>query len=276
MRIDHAGSRFLAGQSEKNQEASQKAQEKLATGKKLNTAADDAAAMAMAKQLEKLVLAHRRSGDNQEDAMSALRIAEGGSAQITQILQRQRELAIQASNGTLNQAQKTALNDEYQALTQEVDRVANATQFNGQALLNGGSPLSNGTGSLQIGPNSGSADQLGLTSTDLTSQSLSTAGSDLLNPGGAGVTLRALDVALETVSAKRSEQGSLYNRLVASRENSRQQEIQTAGSQSRLEDLDMAQGVTDNLRTSLLKEATNNMLGQMHMLSRNNVISLLE
>ncbi len=276
MRIEDVGSGSFTWQTEKNQNDFRSIQEKMATGKKLNRASDGAAELAMAKQLEKMVTGHRRSGENLGDGMSALQIADGGSAQITQILQRQRELALQASNGTLNPEQKSALNDEFQALNEEVDRIAHSTRYGDHSLLDGSSPLSDGSGNIQSGPNGGNEDRIAFANVDLTTSGLGLGGRDLLTPQSASLSLSALDSALQGVSAARADQGSLYNRLLSAQETNHQQEIHTAEAQSRIEDLDMALGMTEQVSASLVNQTGNNLLGQMHTLSRSNIISLMQ
>src|SRR5688500_12212852 len=131
MRIDEHLGDHLANRWDKGGKDAARIQERLATGKRLNRASDDAAAMAVAKEFEKRVRDYRNASENVSAGMSALASADGGSGAINDMLQRQRELAIQSSNGTLNPDQRQAIDKEFQALSQEIDRTSRSSSFNG-------------------------------------------------------------------------------------------------------------------------------------------------
>ena len=166
--------------------------EKLATGKKINRASDDAAMLAVAKELEKQVRGFQQSDSNIGDALSALRIAEGTGSEVSSMLQRQRELGIQASNGTLNANDREALNTEYQALSEEITRISESSNFNGMNVGAGGSPLSDGSGQIQSGP--GADDNRGLGAIDFTQGVPS---GDLLDPANALAAIKSVDSAMD-------------------------------------------------------------------------------
>ncbi len=249
--------------------------EKLSTGKRINRASDDAAMLSVARELEKQVRGFRRVDNNIGDALSALRIADGGASSISNMIQRQRELAIQASNGTLNQDQRNALNTEFQALATEINRVSLSSQFNGQSLLDGKSELSDGTGEITTGTGTNPGDRVALPNSDLTASTLGIDAIDISNPANINNALSSLDSAMRTVNATRTAAGATYNRFEYSQENARTAEINTAAALSQAEDLDFAKGVADKARASLLSQTSTAALSNFHQISKNNVLGLL-
>jgi len=121
-----------------NNSAMSKSLEKLSTGLRINRAQDDAAGLAMSEQMRTQIRGIGKAKQNAQDGQAALQIAEGGLAEITNILQRQRELAVQAANDTLTSTERKYLNDEFQALSEEIGRIASSTDYNGKNLLANG------------------------------------------------------------------------------------------------------------------------------------------
>jgi len=276
MRIGDFRGDSNAARLNKTQQELSKLQEKLATGKAINRASDDAAGLAMAKEFEKQVRANRTASENISAGMSALEIADGGGAVITDMLQRQRELALQSQNDTLNNDQRAALDREYQSLSQEIDRVAQSTNYNGLQLLNGQSKLSDGTGKLQVGEGSGAEDQVNLNSSDLSAASLNLTGSSIANSNSASSALNTIDTALKQVTGQRSNQGALVNRLSYAESNNQTGYVNTSKTLSQIEDMDMAQGVTEQVRLQLLGSSGSAALQSLNQISRNNLIALLQ
>ena len=140
----------------KNERALSKAMEQLSTGKKINTAADDAAGLAISTRMSTQIIGLEQSVQNASDAISMINTAEGALDEVTNLLQRMRELALQASNGTTGVEDRSYLNKEYQALYAEISRIANNSEWNGRAILNN---TANGSSSslvsFQIGMDSG-------------------------------------------------------------------------------------------------------------------------
>jgi len=142
MMIQNANRTSLIGQIGQTTFGLAKILEKLSTGRKINRASDDASGLAIAEKLMAQVRGFRQASDNVQYASSALQIGEGAGNEIASIFQRQRELALQASNGTLTDDQRASLNEEYQALTAEADRIANSSQYNTQGTAAGTGPPS--------------------------------------------------------------------------------------------------------------------------------------
>lgn len=272
MRIEHHQGNHLAGRLEKSDKDQGKVLEKLATGKQLNRASDGAAALAIAKEFEKQIREYRNATENLYAGMSALAIADGGSSSINDLLQRQRELAIQSANATLGQDQRLAIDKEFQALSLEIDRTSKSASYNGQSLLDGSSKLSDGTG--RLGAGSGEEIDLPHTDLSLTSLSMGTERVDTLD--GALRAITAIDNALNRVNESRAAQGGVSNRLEHALNNLGKQMINTTEGLSRIEDLDMAQGITEKVRNDILKDTNAAALSQFNQLSRSHLLALFQ
>lgn len=274
MRIEKHVGDHLAQRWEKNSQDLAKIHEKLATGKRINRASDDAAGLAVAKEFEKQIRSYRNASENISAGMSALAIADGGSSAINDMLQRQRELAIQSANGTANPDQRQAMDREFQALSQEIDRTSKSSSFNGLNLLDGSSKLSDGTGSLQAGGEAGA--QIEMPSTDLTLSTLNLGSETVNSLDGALRALSAIDSAMNRVNESRATQGGLSNRLEHAMSNLGNQMINTTKGLSNIEDLDMAKGITEKVRTDILKDTGAAALSQFNQLSRSHLLALFQ
>jgi flagellin len=272
MRINNSLMSSQVSQIGKNNDMLSKIYEKLATGKRINRASDDASSLAVAKELEKQVRGLKQGGSNIGDAMSALNIAEGAGNEVSNILQRQRELAIQSGNGTLTDTDRQALNSEYQALNKELDRIAESTQYNKQSLTNAGSPLSDGTGEFHTGP--GADDRINSTTIDFRTATIGAVG-DISTAAGAQAALSSIDSSIDSVNGQRVNVGSLVNRMEHQVSSQRNQEINSAAAQSMLEDLDFAAAMVEKSRVELLGQSSQRSLGYFQDISRNNLSALL-
>jgi len=275
MVIDGATGIGLIGQSQKNERGLKSILEKLATGKKINKASDNAALLSIAKELEKMVRGFDVAENNLGDALGALRISDGAAQSISDMTQRQRELALQSSNGTINQSQRDILNNEFQQLTAEIDRQSQAAQYNGQSLLDGQSALSDGTGSIQAGPNNVPTDQLPLPQADLRAATLGLDTLDISSVGGASAAISGIDAARTQINNVRTNIGSTSNRISHATESVATNRINTASALSRAEDLDFAEGVSEQARQGLLNQTNMAALDNFNDIARNNMLSLL-
>ncbi|NLB63013.1 MAG: flagellin [Fibrobacter sp.] len=275
MRINASLMSQQSAQNSKVQRSMSKILEKLSTGKRINRASDDAAGLAVAKRLEAMTRGYKRAGANISDAMSALNIADGGANELTEILQRQRELATQASNGTLTDTDREVLDREYQQLNQELERVVKSTQFNTMDLLSGQGPLADGTGVAQVGPGATEENQMNLPATDMTAASVGWGG-DISTVGGAQAALSITSSALDNISEQRSTIGAQTNRLESAYRNNSTMEINTLDAQSRLEDLDYAQGLMDLARSNILGQSGTNAQRYFMQVSQHTVMGLLQ
>lgn len=248
----------------------QKVFEKLSTAKALNRASDNPASVSMAKELEKQVRAFKQSDSNLGDAMNALKTAEGAGNGISDMLQRQRELAISAKNGTLSDQDRQALNSEFKQISEEITRTSKATQFNGQNLTAGGSALSNGKGHIQAG--AGADDQMKLDKTDFSSAAAS---GDISNPIAAADALKAIDQHLRNTTSTRVNLAVQMNAMDAQKSVVQNQQIHTSSALSGIEDLDMAQGTMEKARLDALNQSAVKSMQAFGEMSKNNLQAML-
>ncbi|MBW8887953.1 MAG: flagellin [Fibrobacteres bacterium] len=248
--------------------------EQLATGKRINRASDDAAGMAVAVEFDKQVRAYQNAAENIQAGMSAMNIADGGASNISDMLQRQQELAVQAANGAYNQDQRDAIDKEFQSLSQEIDRESKSTDFNGQQLLDGSGGLANGTGTVQTGD--GSSDTITLSAADLTQNGLGLAGQSLSSPAAALRAMGSIDAAMKRVNDTRAADGATANRFDFALSNAQNQQVNTAQALSNIQDLDYAQGLTEKVSSDLLQNSQQAAMSQFNQISRTQLLALLQ
>ncbi len=273
MMIDKAGGLQRIGQINRNSDFWSKIQEKLSTGKRINRASDDASGLAMAKELEKMVRGMKQASVNIGDAKSVLNIQDGTANEVSSMVQRQRELALQASNGTLTDTDRKALNTEYQALNEEITRISESSNFNGQSVADGGTPLSDGSGVVQAGAQAG--EQRSFQEFDITANGIG-AGGDISTAAGAQSAVSQTDDAMKSLNSQRANIGATYNTFEHTDNNLKNQAIQTAAAQSLIEDLDYAQGAMENARAGLLNQTGIAASKNFNEISRNNMLGLLQ
>jgi flagellin len=242
----------------------QKILEKLSTAQRINRASDDAAGLAVSETLRSNIRGFKVASQNVTDAMSALNITDGVANETTGILQRQRELALQARNDTLSDKDRSSLDKEYQQLTEELDRIATNTKFNTQDLANG-SGLASGSATIQSGAQA--ADQITLPKVDFKAASLGVSATSIGTSATAGQAVSVLDDALKAINSQRSTVGATVNRLETSNSNLSVALINTQAAESVLRDEDMAQGLSELTSAKLLQE------GSMAAFSRFNDIN---
>jgi flagellin len=246
--------------------------EKLATARRINRASDDAAGLAIAEQLKTQVRGFKVANQNVSDAMSALNIADGASTEIGEMLQRQRELALQARNDTLTDDQRQQLDVEYQNLAQEIERIAQGTQFNTQNVASG-QGLGSGAARIQVGPNAG--DTVTLPNIDMTAASLAIAGISIADSASAAGALSAIDGAINTLGTQRSSVGAMVNRLESTQNNLMVAEVNTTAAESILRDQDMAMGLAELTRSRLLQETGIRAFQRFNDISANHILGLI-
>jgi flagellin len=251
----------------------QKILQKLSTAKSINSASDNAAGLAIAEGLQTQVRGFSMATQNVDAAMSALNIGEGGANEISSMVQRQRELALQASNGTLTDEQRTGLNTEYQQLTQEIDRTAGSTQFNTQGT-SAGTGLASGTAAIQVGPNQG--DTVNLPSVNMTSTALGITGTSIATQANASAAVGQLDTALGSLNTQRTSVGAMVNRFESTLNNLNVSQVNTQAAESVLADQDMAQGMAELVRSQLLQQTSNAVLARFNEINVNHMLGLLQ
>jgi flagellin len=257
----------------------QKSLERLSTGLRINRAADDAAGLSVSEQLRTQVRGLNMGARNIQDGMSLLNIAEGALIEVESMLQRMRELSIQAANDTLTSVERSYIGIEINQLKSEVDRIVGGTQYNSQKLLNGSAPW--GTlpgGILHIGPNNIAADDtIQMVIDPMTTASLSIDGANLQVSTQATATsaISTLDSALRSVNELRADLGAKVNRLEHALINQDNQEQNMQAAESVIRDTDFASETTLFTRNQILSQSSTAMLAQANMVPQN-VLSLLQ
>ena len=245
--------------------------EKLSSGLRINRAADDAAGLAISEKMRSQIGGMKQAVRNAQDGISFIQTAEGALNETHSLLRRMRDLAVQASNGIYTDEDKQKLQEEFTQLYEEIDRIANTTEFNTQTLLDG-TFSGSGAVSFQIGANAGQiisgeigdmrASGLGLAATLKTAATGIGSGSTLSVISG---VLDAIDGAINTVSAERSKLGAIQNRLEHTIANLGVTTENLAASESRIRDVDMAQEMTEFTKSQILMQSATAMLAQANM-----------
>ena len=228
---------------------------RLSSGLRIATAADDAAGLGISERMRAQVRSLGQAGRNASDGISLVQTAEGTLNELNSNLIRMRELAIQASNGTLNTGDRQVLDVEFQALTDEIDRVSAQATFNGVTLFDG----SVSTLTLQVGTESG--ETIDVTLDDLTVATLGIS-TDVLTASNAQAALDLLDSAVDTVSSLRGNLGAAQNRLTSTVRSIANTAENLTAAESRIRDVDVAAETADLTRNSILQQAAVSVLAQ--------------
>ncbi len=231
---------------------------RLATGLRITSAADDAAGLAISERLRAQVRSLDQARRNAEDGVSLAQAGEGALAEVGDMLLRMRELAVQASNGTLSEQDRATLDEEFQQLVDEVDRIGRGTEWNGINLLDG----SASTVTFHVGPGTSSFDQIAATLSPVLATGL---GLDVLGVSSAGAAttaMTAIDSAIDSVARVRGSFGAMQNRLGSTiRTLSTQAENLTAA-ESRIRDVDVARETAELAKNTMLQNAAAAVLAQ--------------
>lgn len=234
---------------------------RLASGFRINQAADDAAGLAISENLKGQIRGMRQANRNANDGISLVQVAEGSLNEVSNMLIRLRELGVQASSDTIGETERKFLDVEYQQLKSEIQRVTESTEFNGFELLNG----TGGMVDIQVGVNNdpfrdrisfnsgaanASVDALGLTAESVETKE------------GAQLSLTTIDQAMTSVNAIRANFGALQNRLVSTSNNLLVAEENLSAANSRIRDTDVAAETSEMTRNSILLQAGISVLGQ--------------
>jgi len=256
----------------KTQGAMEQAMERLASGKRVNGAADDAAGLAISSRMTSQIRGLNQAIRNANDGISLAQTAEGALVEIENMLQRMRELAVQSKNGTNIAADRTYLNDEFEALTTEIERVRDASRFNNQALFT--SADAGTTFTFQIGYSANSSeDQLVLTVASFGAAGL--VGLDIDAVANASNAIGTLDTELDTIRASRADLGATINRLNYTVDNLANVVVNTEAARSRIVDADFAQESAALSRAQILQQAGTAMLAQANAAPQS-VLALLQ
>ncbi|WP_432978667.1 flagellin [Dactylosporangium sp. CA-233914] len=258
-----------------------KSLEKLSSGYRINRAADDAAGLSISEGLRSQIGGLKVAVRNAQDGISVVQTAEGALTETHSILQRMRDLSVQASStGSQDSDARAAAQTEFAQLNQELDRIASTTSFGGQQLLSSAAAY---TGTFQVGANGSSSDQIavdlgtsafgsGSTLSGFDSTGLGVASLDLTTSGTAAIA--AIDTAIKGVSTARATLGAYQNRFEHTINNLNVAVENLSASESRIRDTDMAQEMVSFTRSQILTQAGTSMLAQANQAPQN-VLSLL-
>lgn len=252
------------------------AMERLSTGKRINSAKDDAAGLAIATSMTSQVKGMSQGIRNANDGISMAQTAEGALNEVTNMLQRQRELTVQASNGTYSADDLANIGAEMTALNTQITSVLTNTEFNGQKLFDGTAGAA-GDGSVLIQAGANAADTVTLDlSTDLTADAdlAAAAGVDVAALAGDGSELALFDAAIKVVSTTRANLGASQNQLESAVNNLSNNITNLTDARSRIEDTDYSSETTALAKAQILSQASGAMLAQANQ-SQQNVLSLL-
>lgn len=282
MRINHnISSMITQGSLFQVNLATSKVLEKLSTGLRINRASDDAAGLGVSEKLRTQTKGLGMAKRNAQDGIGLLQIAEGGLNEVSRLLQRMRELAVQSANDTLTSSERAYTNQEYQSLESEIDRIVNSTTYNGQELLTGSSNCFGAANSassiLHVGPNSNtSVDMLTISIATVTTASngLNLTSSALTGQTLAVSAIVSLDQAISTVNQIRSNIGAYVNRLEHTINNIVNQEYNTQAAEAVIRDADFAVEMSELTKLQILQQSATGMLSQANM-SQQSVLGLL-
>ena len=249
-----------------NTNALSKSLEKLASGYRINRASDDAAGLQLSENLRSQIRGSQKAYDNVQDGINLLSIADGSMETITNNLQRMRELTVQAANDTYSTAQRLAIGTEIDALRSDIDRISEATIFNGKTLLSSSMTALN----IELGPGSSATVDvlnivtgLGDTRTGLTGLSLtSSAATTILSNSTAQNYMIGIDAALQTLNTKRSTLGAFVNRLEGAAANLLNNIENQSAAESRIRNVDVAAESATMTRNQILQQASATVLSQ--------------
>ena len=244
----------------RSQTVLQKSFQRLSSGFRINSASDDAAGLGVSESLKARIRSFTVAERNTNNAINMTRTAEGGLSEVSGIVLRMRELAVQSANGDLSSTDRGYIDTEFQAMKSEIDRVANSTQFNGVDLLAGTS----GAIAFQVGIGTTSNDTISLTFGGV---SVSNLGLSSISVGGSVATnataaITAVDTALTSVSTSRATFGAAQNRLGIAVSNSQTIRTNLEAANSSIRDVDVAEETSLLARSQVLLQAGTSVLAQ--------------
>jgi flagellin len=246
--------------------------QRLSTGLRVNSAKDDAAGLAIAERMNSQVRGMNVAIRNSNDAVSLAQTAEGAIGKVGDMLQRMRELAVQSANATNGTSDRVSLDQEFQALADEIDRTLGATKFNGLSIL----ATNAGAQAFQVGANSGEV--ITVTTVNLSTNAsvvaVTTATSAISSVASASAALTNIDAALDLVNSQRALYGATQSRFDAVISNLQIAVENQSAARSRIMDADFAAETANLSRSQILQQAGNAMVAQANQLP-NQVLALL-
>ena len=261
----------------RNERSMSQAMERLSTGLRINSAQDDAAGLAISSKMTSSIRGLDQAARNANDAISLLQTADGAAIEISNILQRMRELAVQSANGTLTSSDTDAIDTEFDELQEEIERIADNTTWNGTNIMDG----TNTSLTFQVGADDGQTvsvtmgDFNGASTVTYDTATSGTSASLSLIDASTATAVGDLDEAIAGLNDQRAEFGSMMNRLEYTVDNLQNISQNTSASRSRILDADYAAESTELARTQIIQQAATAMLAQANQSSQS-VLSLLK
>ena len=246
----------------------QKSTEKLSSGYKINRAGDDAAGLSISEKMRSQIRGLNKASSNAQDGISLIQVAEGALNETHSILQRMNELATQAANDTNTSVDRTAIRNEMDQLTSEINRIQSTTQFNTMNLLDGSFSSKN----LQVGALSGQTIKISVTK--MSASNIGVSGLSVSSNVKAGEAMSKIQLAIQSVSSQRSKLGAIQNRLEHTINNLNTTSENTSAAESRIRDTDMASEMVEYSKNNILQQAGQSMLAQANQANQG-VLSLL-
>jgi flagellin len=243
--------------------------ERLASGKRINSAMDDAAGLMISHRLDAKITGLNQGVRNGNDGISMVHVAEGALEEISSILERMKELSVQGSNGTYGAEDLSAINIEFVALHTEITRISESTDVNGTLVIGATDSVS-----IQVGDSGASVDKITFTTTDANAQSLAVSVAIVTNANAMSANT-AVDLAIEKVDDQRAELGAVANRLEFAVSNLMSRSEHQSAARSRIEDTDFAVESANLAKNQVLQQAGTAMLAQANA-SGQGVLSLLK
>jgi len=228
---------------------------RLSSGLRIASASDDAAGLGISERMRSQIRSYEAAGRNAQDGVSLVQTADGAMQEVSNNLNRMRELSVQAANGTLTTGDRATLDNEFQELISEIDRISSDTDFNGVSLLDG----STATLDIQVGIDSG--ETITLSMADVSAATLGLTG-DLTTAANASTAMGALDTAIDTVTTGRGLLGAGQNRLNSSIQSIASARENLSAAESRIRDVDVAMETADLTRNTILQQASVSVLAQ--------------
>ena len=246
-----------------------KSTEKLSSGYRINRAADDAAGLSISEKMRSQIRGLNKASSNAQDGISLIQVAEGALNETHSILQRMNELATQAANDTNTSSDRTAIQQEMDQLTSEINRIQSTTQFNTMNLLDGSFTSKN----LQVGSLKGQSIMISIKNMDASSLGINKLTVSSFDAAGSSMAL--IQSAINQVSTQRSTLGALQNRLEHTINNLDTTAENTQSAESRIRDVDMATEMVEYSKNNILAQAGQSMLAQANQATQG-VLSLLQ
>ena len=252
----------------------EKSLERLSSGSRINRAADDAAGLAISEKMTSQVKGLAQAQRNAQDGISMIQTAEGALKETHSILQRMRELSVQAANDSNTDPDRVEIQEEVNQLSNEIDRISTTTEFNTKKLLNGdvasGSELT-----FHIGANSGQNTTLAIRDMGATANlNVGTGSINVTTQSGANAAIATVDSAITEVSSERSKLGAMQNRLEHTINNLSTSEENLTAARSRIKDVDMAKEMMNMSKQQILQQAGTAMMAQANQMPQG-VLQLL-